>query len=113
MRLIETTSGKTLRSSSVKSGDPATPLEEEVVKRAAAMLNLSLDPLAVSKLRADATQTANAYDYYVLGNGYLQRYDQAGNIGSAIAAFERAIQLDPSTMRSSISGRESAATSTE
>lgn len=59
------------------------------------MLNLSLDPLAVSKLRADATQTANAYDYYVLGNGYLQRYDQAGNIGSAIAAFQRAIQLDP------------------
>ena len=60
------------------------------------MLNLSLDPLAVNKLRAGATQTANAYDYYVLGNGYLQRYDQAGNIGSAIAAFQRAIQLDPS-----------------
>lgn len=96
MRLIDTASGKTLRSSSMKSTDAATPLEEEVVRQAAAMLNLSLDPLAVNKLRADATQTANAYDFYVLGNGYLQRYDQAGNIGSAIAAFERAIQLDQS-----------------
>jgi serine/threonine-protein kinase len=72
------------------------PFEEEVVREAAAILNLSLDPLAVSKLRAVATQTANAYDYYVLGNGYLQRYDQAGNTGSAIAAFQRAIQLDSS-----------------
>ncbi|HTA44726.1 MAG TPA: protein kinase [Bryobacteraceae bacterium] len=96
MRLVDTASGKTVRSASVKSHGVATPLEEEVVKQAASMLDLSLDPLAVSKLRADATQTANAYDYYVLGNGYLQRYDQAGNIGSAIAAFQRAIQLDSS-----------------
>ncbi len=96
MRLIDTASGQKLRSASVKSGITAAPLEEEVVKQAAAMLDLSLDPLAMSKLRANATQTANAYDYYVLGNGYLQRYDQAGNVGSAIAAFERAIQLDPS-----------------
>ncbi len=96
MSLIDTASGKTLRSASVRPRNAATPLEEEVVKQAALMLNLSLDPLAVSKLRADATQTANAYDYYVLGNGYLQRYDQAGNVGSAIAAFNRAIQLDSS-----------------
>jgi len=96
MHLVDTASGRTLRSASVKSSDGATPVEEEVLKQAAAMLNLPLDPLAVSKLRADATQTANAYDYFVLANGYLQRYDQAGNIGSAIAAFQRAIQLDPS-----------------
>ncbi len=99
MHLVDTASGRTLRSvsaSSAGSGDRATPVEEEVLKQAAAMLNLSLDPLAVSKLRADATQTANAYDYFVLANGYLQRYDQAGNLGSAVAAFQRAIQLDPS-----------------
>jgi tetratricopeptide (TPR) repeat protein/TolB-like protein len=102
MHLVDTASGRTLRSasassaSSARSGDGATPVEEEVLKQAAAMLNLSLDPLAVSKLRADATQTANAYDYFVLANGYLQRYDQAGNLGSAVAAFQRAIQLDPS-----------------
>lgn len=96
MHLVDTASGKTVRSSAVKSRDAATPLEEEVVKQAASMLNLSLDPLAISRLRADSTQTANAYDYYVLGNGYLQRYDQAGNVGSAIASFERAIQLDSS-----------------
>ncbi|HWF07984.1 MAG TPA: protein kinase [Bryobacteraceae bacterium] len=96
MHLVDTASGRTLRSASAKAGAAATPLEEEVVRQTAAMLGLSLDPLAVSKLRAAATQTANAYDYYVLGSGYLQRYDQAGNIGSAVAAFQRAIQLDPS-----------------
>ena len=96
MHLIDTASGKMLRSASVKHGPATAPLEEDVVKQAAAMLNLSLDPMAMSKLRAVATQTANAYDYYVLGNGYLQRYDQAGNIGFAIAAFQKAIQLDPS-----------------
>lgn len=96
MRLIETASGRTLRSSSVASRDVAGPVEEEVVKQAAAMLNLPLDPLALTKLQADAARTASAYDYYVLGNGYLQRYDQAGNIGSAIAAFQRAIELDAS-----------------
>ena len=96
MHLIDTASGRVLRSASVKPGDSSVPFEEEVVREAAAILNLSLDPLAVSKLRAVATQTANAYDYYVLGSGYLQRYDQAGNTGSAIAAFQRAIQLDSS-----------------
>jgi eukaryotic-like serine/threonine-protein kinase len=96
LHLIDTASGKVLRSASVKPGGPATPLEEEVMKQVAAMLNLSLDPLAVNRLRANETHTANAYDFYVLGNGYLQRYDQAGNIGSAMAAFQRAIQLDPS-----------------
>jgi Flp pilus assembly protein TadD len=67
-----------------------------VVREAATMLGLPLDPTAVSRLRAAATQTASAYDYYVLGSGYLERYDQAGNIGAAIAAFQRAIALDPS-----------------
>ena len=80
----------------MKPGQAGAPLEESVVKQAAAMLGLSLDPLAMNKLRADETHTANAYDYYVLGSGYLQRYDQAGNIGSSVAAFQRAIQLDPS-----------------
>jgi Flp pilus assembly protein TadD/TolB-like protein len=96
IHLVETATRKILRSASVRPSDAASPLEEEVMKQAADMLGISLDPLAVSKLRADQTHTANAYDYYVLGNGYLQRYDQAGNTGSAIAAFQKAIQLDPS-----------------
>ena len=96
MELVDTDSGKVLRSATVESRLATAPLEEEAVKQAAGLLRVSLDPLALNKLRADSTHTANAYDYYVLGSGYLQRFDQAGNIGSAIAAFGRAIQLDPS-----------------
>jgi tetratricopeptide (TPR) repeat protein len=96
IHLVDTTSGKMLRSASVNPHDGDRPLEEDVIRDAAALLGLSLDDLALGKLRADGSRAANAYDYYVLGAGYLQRYDLAGNTSSARAAFERAIHLDPS-----------------
>ncbi len=96
IHLVDTNSGKVMRSASVNPGNGDKPLEEDVIRDAAALLGLSLDDLALGKLRADGSRAANAYDYYVLGAGYLQRYDLAGNTSSARAAFERAIQLDPS-----------------
>ncbi len=96
IHLVDTNSGKVVRSASVNPHDGDRPLEEDVIRDAAALLGLSLDDLALGKLRADGSRAANAYDYYVLGAGYLQRYDLAGNTSSARAAFERAIQLDPS-----------------
>jgi eukaryotic-like serine/threonine-protein kinase len=36
-----------------------------------------------------------AYSSYLQGRGYLQNYDKAENLDSAIAAFERALALDP------------------
>ncbi len=96
MDLVDTKSGKVMRSASVNPGDGDKPLEEDVIRNAAALLGLSLDDLALGKLRADGSRASNAYDYYVLGAGYLQRYDLAGNTSSARAAFERSIHLDPS-----------------
>jgi serine/threonine-protein kinase len=39
--------------------------------------------------------TPAAYEDYLAGLGYFQRYDKAGNIDSAITALERATKTDP------------------
>ena len=38
-----------------------------------------------------------AYESYLKGRGYLQRYDDAGNLAAAIAQFERAVKADPNS----------------
>jgi eukaryotic-like serine/threonine-protein kinase len=96
LEVIDTASGRTLRSAAVTASTSTAPLQDEVLSQAADLLRISPDPTAMSRVRAQNTHTASAYDYYVLGNGYLQRWDQAGNLGFAIAAFQKAIQVDPS-----------------
>jgi tetratricopeptide (TPR) repeat protein len=94
--VVDTGSGKALRSASVSEGAAGEPLQDEVLSRAAGLLRLSPSASTLSRARADNTNASSAYDYYVEGNGYLQRYDQAGNLGFAIAAFQKAIRIDPS-----------------
>jgi tetratricopeptide (TPR) repeat protein len=43
-----------------------------------------------------ATQAPGAYDYYVQGRGYLQRFERLESVDSAIALFTRAIERDGS-----------------
>jgi serine/threonine-protein kinase len=94
--VIDTASGRTLRSATVTADTSTAPLQDKVLTQAATLLRIPPDPTAVSKVRAENTHTASAYDYYVLGNGYLQRWDQAGNLGFALASFHKAIDVDPS-----------------
>ena len=76
--------------------DPAgniASLETQAVERLARLMNL--------KVRDEPTPTTapssapGAYESYLTGLGYLQRYDKVGNVDSAIAAFQRSIALDP------------------
>jgi serine/threonine-protein kinase len=94
--VIDTASGRPLRSATVTADTSTEPLQDKVLTQAVALLHISPDPNAMSKARAENTHTASAYDYYVLGNGYLQRWDQAGNLGFALASFQKAINVDPS-----------------
>jgi tetratricopeptide (TPR) repeat protein/predicted Ser/Thr protein kinase len=53
---------------------------------------------STAALRGSATETragSAAYDSYLKGRSYLERYDRAGNIDAAIALFESAVKGDP------------------
>ena len=70
--------------------------EDAVVNRAIQMLELEIQGGQRQALGSHGTQVAGAYDYYLQGRGYLQNYDRAENLDSAIQVFNRALALDPS-----------------
>lgn len=69
--------------------------QDEVVNAATQMLDLEIPPTQRQALESHGTQVIRAYDYYLQGRGYLQNYDRAENIDSAIQVFQNALQLDP------------------
>jgi len=50
-------------------------------------------PTATSAMLAQPA----AYESYLKGRGYLERYDDAGNLAAAITQFERAVKADPNS----------------
>ncbi len=94
VNLIDT---KTLRQvGSAEFEDPAgdlATLQNEAVSRLANLMGITMTPgmLAATGGRVEPV----AYESYLKGLGYLQRYDKAGNIEAAIAAFEAATKSDP------------------
>jgi len=69
--------------------------EDAVVSGAIQMLELEIQGRQRQALESHGTQVAGAYDYYLQGRGYLQNYDRAENLDSAIQVFNRALALDP------------------
>lgn len=93
MNLVQTASGKVLKTAAATATGAGGTLQSEVMKQAMTLLDWSGGaPLA----REAETKTSSAYDHYVLAKGYLQRYDQAGNLDSSVREFTEAIRLDPS-----------------
>jgi tetratricopeptide (TPR) repeat protein/predicted Ser/Thr protein kinase len=68
--------------------------QDAVVNAVTALLDLQLDPEAKGALVAGGTTATGAYEQYVQGRGYLQRFDRAENIDLAIERFTRAIAAD-------------------
>ena len=46
-------------------------------------------------ISAGGTRAPGASEFYLQGRGYLQRFERAENLDTALQLFERAIQLDP------------------
>jgi len=69
-------------------------LHNSSVERLMAMLNLELNPESRDVIQEGKTSNAFAFEQYLQGLGYLQRYDQLENINSAIESFNNAIELD-------------------
>lgn len=70
-------------------------LQDGVVGQVSELLEVEIQPQMRQKLMAGGTKIPAAFDAYLRGRGYLQRFDKAANYEDAIPEFQRALQLDP------------------
>ena len=76
------------------AADQGEATQDTVVNAVTALLDLQLDPEARRALTAGGSGAAGAYEQYVQGRGYLQRFDRTENLDLAIERFTRAIAAD-------------------
>ena len=69
-------------------------LQHETVIKMAEMLNLELHTQTRRLLTAGGTSVPGAYEFYLQGRGYLQRFEKVENLDTAIDLFNRAIEQD-------------------
>ena len=70
--------------------------EDAVVDATTALLALELDPIERRALTAGGSAVPAAYQWFVQGRGYLQRFDRGPqNVDRAIDALKRAVEGDP------------------
>lgn len=69
-------------------------LHEKSVESLLAMLNLELNPETIEVISVGKTSVPAAFELYIQGLGYLQRFERLENINNAIQALEEAVVLD-------------------
>jgi serine/threonine protein kinase/tetratricopeptide (TPR) repeat protein len=70
-------------------------LQDGVVMEVAELLDVKLSSQAKQVLAVGGTTVPSAYEYYMQGRGYLQRYEVPQNVDTAITLFNRALEQDP------------------
>jgi eukaryotic-like serine/threonine-protein kinase len=96
LSLVDAKSGRQLRTDTIT--EPAGDLfrlQDHLVLKASRMLELQLSGSNTSSLTTHGTAVLTAYDFYVQGIGYLQRYERPENVETSISLFQRAIEQDP------------------
>lgn len=95
LSLVDPKTGRQLRTETItESTSDLLHLQDQVVSKASRMLQLQLSGSAASYLTAHGTTVPAAYDFYVQGVGYLQRYERAENVENAIGRLRQAVQED-------------------
>jgi serine/threonine protein kinase/tetratricopeptide (TPR) repeat protein len=69
-------------------------LQDGVVLEVAELLDVKLSSQAKQVLAIGGTTVPSAYEYYLQGRGYLQRYEAPQNIDTAISLFNLALGQD-------------------
>jgi len=69
-------------------------LEDKVSESVVDALNIELNPTEQAKLTEHGTSQPRAFDYYLQGRGYLQDFQKAENIDSAVTEFQHALEQD-------------------
>ena len=95
LALIDTATGQTLRSDMVDAEvGNVFSLQDQVVLHALRMLQVPMSTGEQKDVTTHGTQVLSAYDFYVQGIGYLQRYENPHNVEMAISLLQRAISED-------------------
>ena len=97
LSLVDAKTGKQLRTDTITA--PANDLfrlQDQVVLTATRMLELQLPAKSASSLTSHDTNVLTAYDFYLQGVAYLQRFERPESVETAINLFSRSIQADPS-----------------
>jgi eukaryotic-like serine/threonine-protein kinase len=95
LSLIDTKNGQQLQTDTIT--EPANDLfslQDQVVLKAFRMLQVQPSGGNATQLLNHGTTVLTAYDFYVQGIGYLQRYERLENVESAIVLLQRAIKED-------------------
>ena len=96
LSLIDTKSGRQLRTDTItEPAEDLFSLQDQVVSKAFRMLRVQPTTNISAQLVSHGTTVLSAYDFYIQGIGYLQRYERPENVESAIILFQRAIRQDP------------------
>jgi serine/threonine protein kinase/tetratricopeptide (TPR) repeat protein len=74
--------------------DNPLALQDQAFAVLASMLGAGVEPTTRAALQTGSTLVPGAYDFYVQGRGYLQRYERLDNVDNAINLFRRAIEAD-------------------
>jgi serine/threonine protein kinase/tetratricopeptide (TPR) repeat protein len=97
LSLIDAKTGQQLRTETItEPSNDLLGLQDRVVLTASHMLQIELSKNNASSLTAHDTSDLTAYDFYLQGVGYLQRYERPENVDNAIIEFQRAIAQDRS-----------------
>jgi tetratricopeptide (TPR) repeat protein len=95
LSLIDAKTGEQLRTDTItEPADDVFSLQDQVVSKAFRMLQVQPSGESATQLMDHGTSVLTAYDFYVQGIGYLQRYERLENVESAIVLFQRAIKED-------------------
>ncbi|HWZ79784.1 MAG TPA: protein kinase [Candidatus Sulfotelmatobacter sp.] len=95
LSLIDTKTGRQLRTDTItERADDLFSLQDQVVVKALRMLQVTPSGVVGSSLTDHGTTVLTAYDFYVQGIGYLQRYERLENVETAITLFHHAIKQD-------------------
>jgi tetratricopeptide (TPR) repeat protein/TolB-like protein/predicted Ser/Thr protein kinase len=95
LSLVDAKTGQQLRTETItEPADNLFSLQDQVVLKSFQMLQVAPSGVAASSLTDHGTTVLTAYDFYVQGIGYLQRYERLENVESAITLFQRATKED-------------------
>jgi serine/threonine protein kinase/tetratricopeptide (TPR) repeat protein len=97
LNLVDAKSGRQLNTETITAqADDLFGLQDQVVLKALRMLDVQPSAGSSEQLVAHGTNMLSAYDFYIQGIGYLQRYERLENVENSIGLFQRAIEADPS-----------------